>query len=99
MEVRRCSACGENKPLDQFKVKTVHADRTIYQAYCIACQREYRKRHYRRNKEVCLQRQRRRVQRIKQLAEQAKARPCADCGIQYAPWQMGFDHVKGKKVM
>jgi L-lysine 2,3-aminomutase len=31
--------------------------------------------------------------------EKAKARPCADCGNQYAPWKMDFDHTSGKKVM
>jgi hypothetical protein len=33
------------------------------------------------------------------MIREAKARPCADCGIQYAPWQMDFDHVRGIKVM
>jgi hypothetical protein len=26
-----------------------------------------------------------------------KARPCADCGIQYPPVVMDFDHVRGNK--
>jgi len=34
--------------------------------------------------------------KVRQLFEQvvyaAKAKPCMDCGIQYAPWVMQFDH-------
>jgi hypothetical protein len=99
MESRRCSACGENKPLNQFKIKSVYADRTIYQAYCIPCQREYRRRHYHSQKEQYYLRNRERERRIVEMAEEAKARPCADCGVQYPPWKMDFDHVSGTKVM
>lgn len=98
MEARRCSACHTSKPLNQFKIKSVHPDRVIYQAYCIPCQREYRKRHYRANKEEYLRRVRERNQRLRRLVQDAKAKPCADCGVQYAPWQMDFDHVRGVKV-
>jgi hypothetical protein len=27
-----------------------------------------------------------------------KARPCADCGVQYPPYIMDFDHVSGEKL-
>jgi hypothetical protein len=99
MEGRRCSACGCEKPLDQFKIKYIHADRTVHQAYCIACQREYRQRHYLNNKQEYYRRNREREGRIRSIVEQAKARPCADCGVPYAPWQMDFDHVSGLKLM
>ena len=29
--------------------------------------------------------------------KKAKSVPCADCGIQYKPHQMDFDHVRGEK--
>jgi hypothetical protein len=99
METRRCPACATDKPLGCFKVKAAHADRIIHQAYCISCQRAYRQGHYRANREEYLLRKRERDRRIRKLAEEAKARPCADCGVRYAPWQMDFDHVLGKKVM
>lgn len=97
MDRRRCPACGEIKTLDQFHVKKRYADRIIYNAYCIPCAREYRRNHYRDNKDYYLRREAARKQRIKQMVRDAKARPCADCGIQYASWQMDFDHVKGTK--
>jgi hypothetical protein len=98
METRRCAICGESKPLDQFNAKVKHADRTIYDAYCRPCRSEYRRQHYQANKKQYYQRVRERERRIKAIVEAAKARPCVDCGIQYAPWKMDFDHVSGKKV-
>lgn len=100
METRRCAICGENKPLDHFNTKVKHADRTIYDAYCRPCRREYRQRHYQANKKDYFRRVRERERRIYETVVcAAKARPCADCGIQFSPWQMDFDHVQGKKVM
>lgn len=99
MEARRCSACGESKPVDQFNARIKHANRTIYHTYCLPCRREYRRNHYQRNKAYYFQKVREREARIREMIRQAKARPCADCGIQYASWQMDFDHVRGVKIM
>lgn len=30
--------------------------------------------------------------RNKEFVNRAKSRPCADCGVQYNPWIMQFDH-------
>ncbi len=35
----------------------------------------------------------------KEYIQQAKAVPCTDCGVQYPPYVMDFDHVRGKKTM
>lgn len=100
METRRCAICAEKKPFDQFNVKVKHADRIIYDAYCRSCRREYRRQHYENNKAYYFRRVRERERRIYvEVVCAAKARPCADCGIQYAPWQMDFDHVRGTKLM
>lgn len=34
----------------------------------------------------------------KALVNSFKDKPCADCGAQYAPQLMDFDHVRGKKL-
>lgn len=39
-----------------------------------------------------------RQRRNKELIEQAKSRPCMDCGESFSLWQMDFDHVRGKKI-
>ena len=38
------------------------------------------------------------VQRNRKFVQEAKSRPCVDCGIQYPFYVMDFDHVRGKKV-
>jgi hypothetical protein len=32
------------------------------------------------------------------LIKQLKDKPCKDCGVQYPPYVMDFDHVRGEKV-
>ena len=39
-----------------------------------------------------------RQRRNKDLIEQAKNRPCLDCGERFSLWQMDFDHIKGGKI-
>lgn len=65
-----------------------------------AWQREYRKLHppppaartpARRIKE-------RRYQQLRrERVWKHKRKPCMDCGVQYSPWIMDFDHVRGEK--
>src|SRR5437667_290923 len=98
MEMRRCPRCTQEKPVTDFGVKVVRDGKLLRQAYCIRCQREYRKEHYRANQATYLTRKRQRDGRIREMVEKAKARPCADCGIQYPAWVMDFDHVSGNKV-
>jgi hypothetical protein len=41
--------------------------------------------------------QRKRREANKQLLNALKSRPCADCGVQYPPYVMDFDHLRDKK--
>jgi hypothetical protein len=34
----------------------------------------------------------------RRLVDSFKSQPCADCGIQYPPCVMDFDHVRGEKL-
>src|SRR5262245_31511337 len=34
----------------------------------------------------------------RELLDSLRRRPCADCGIQYPPYVMEFDHCRGKKT-
>ena len=43
-------------------------------------------------------RYRRRREKQRQFLQSAKARPCADCGIQYPFYVMQFDHARGEKA-
>jgi hypothetical protein len=60
--------------------------------------RESTRRYYEQNKEkFALARDRYRVRNMAFVTE-AKAKPCRDCGVQYPPVAMDFDHVRGQKV-
>lgn len=39
-----------------------------------------------------------RNQEFRELLCKAKQRPCADCGVEYPPYVMDFDHVRGEKL-
>lgn len=58
---------------------------------------------YKRNREAeCLRVRTRRDSKradIVAMIRAAKARPCMDCGVEYPPYVMDFDHVRGKKLV
>src|SRR5690242_7976843 len=68
---------------------------------CAPCNNEYnKKRGYslkRKLDKEAMDRLRKQWEKRRELVQQAKAKPCADCGIQYDYWIMQFDHVRGKK--
>lgn len=79
--MRVCNDCGENKSLDQFYDRK---DRRIDRR-CKVCHREYRKRHYRNNKEYYLSKARksdliRTSLNIEIIKSYLVEHPCIDCG-------------------
>jgi hypothetical protein len=64
--------------------------------------REYQRIWYRKNRELQIQRVARVTQRqrefSKQFIDNAKKKPCTDCGTCYPPYVLDFDHVRGVKV-
>jgi hypothetical protein len=63
--------------------------------------REYMRRWYKEHRELHIARvqvtTRRRRSSLRQQINVLKQRPCADCGVQYPPYVMQFDHVAGEK--
>lgn len=57
--------------------------------------KEYMNIYYRRTHEKRLVEQKYRRDKHREIINRAKMRPCADCGIQYSPWIMEFDHRMG----
>lgn len=57
-----------------------------------AYQRTWRKQH---TKSIALYNAQRRTL-ARHIVTIAKQVPCKDCGIQYKPWQMDFDHLRNK---
>jgi hypothetical protein len=64
--------------------------------------REYMRNWYAQNKQLQISRVRAdRARRRRELAEfidEFKRRPCADCGGDFPPYLMDFDHVNGDKL-
>jgi hypothetical protein len=62
-------------------------------------QREAERRWYRANRDRVFQKKNEKKARLRALVQQAKERPCADCGVEYPYFVMDFDHVEGEKAM
>lgn len=89
---KRCGRCGRNRLLKFFSRKS--GDRL--QSYCQDCHNEANRNHYLNNRQSHLERAYRRRAHLKQLIDEMKAKPCADCGVAYPPYVMDFDHREGK---
>lgn len=55
--------------------------------------RRYQRKYQRANPETYRLSVKRRDDKVRSLIWEAKARPCADCGVQYPPWVMDLDHL------
>jgi hypothetical protein len=97
VETKRCSRCGEDKPLNEFNRK----DRNHLQRYCRACNSAYLKEHYAKNLAYYVAK----AARFKKAQKTANRRllldyfsthPCVDCG-ETDPVVLQFDHVRGEK--
>lgn len=56
---------------------------------------EYHRIYWRRAHAKLLSYQRARHARHRELINREKMKPCVDCGVQYSPWVMTFDHRTG----
>lgn len=54
--------------------------------------KQKRREHYYANKEVYKERARAREAEMRKYVVDKKRVPCYDCGVQYNPWVMDFDH-------
>lgn len=59
--------------------------------------RRYQREYAKRNSKSLLEKKRARRIEQREFIDAAKSKPCADCGVQYDPWIMDFDHVRGEK--
>ncbi len=67
-----------------------------------AYHREYQRKWYARHRALQMARvtpgNRRARAAINNYVDQVKRRPCADCGGNFPPFMMDFDHVRGEKT-
>lgn len=89
--MKKCSKCGEIQSLHAFPKSKNSKDG--YAGRCKMCQRELSRQHYKSNKHKYNKSRDKTRERNKQIIWDAKSVPCADCGVQYDPWIMQFDHL------
>jgi uncharacterized Zn ribbon protein len=85
--LRLCSKCGEMKN---------HSEGT--KAYCQECQSEYKKAHYRANKETYLLKNKNRKASMQRFVDAAKSYPCHDCETSWPSCAMEYDHTEDNKI-
>jgi hypothetical protein len=79
--MKRCPRCGICKEDEEFSLRRRNG-REYRQPWCRLCKRAYEREHPR-------------ILLTKRLIRQAKAKPCADCGVMYPYYVMDFDHRPG----
>lgn len=95
--MKQCGRCKQDLPLDAFNKNARQKDGLHRD--CRACKKKYQADWYQRHKAEhrkrtrLLNRQHRATSRALVIA--AKARPCADCAIEYPWYVMDFDHLPG----
>lgn len=89
---KRCGRCGRNRLLKFFNKRRASG----LQSYCRDCHRAANQTHYLDNRRAHLEKAVRRRARLRQLVNEAKSRPCADCGLSYPFYVMDFDHREVK---
>ena len=86
--MKTCSKCGELKDYDDFPRRGEG-----YRSECKVCHREACRNHYRENKQDYFDRNKERKDYLRRLVLFYKDQPCVDCGQQYEPRVMQFDHL------
>ncbi len=98
-EARKCTGCGLERPIVEFRVKNKKTGRRG--TWCRACRSAYGKLHYERNRDAYLSRRRARRRRGGErdtywswLMTYLSVHPCVDCG-ETDPVVLQFDHRDG----
>jgi hypothetical protein len=96
--VKRCSVCGETKPVDDFMWSKKSQGKR--DCYCRPCRAEYKQAHYAANKARYIANAKARnaklaVERVGWLLDYFASHPCVDCG-EGDPMVLEFDHLRDK---
>lgn len=93
--MKTCAKCKQTKPLDEFCKNKARADGLHHS--CRACKRadqaEWYQKHKKEHRAKVIIRTKEQEELGRKLIRQAKAKPCADCGVQYPHYVMDFDHL------
>lgn len=83
VEGRRCSRCGEIKPIEEFSIKNKTTG--LRRVWCRDCARAYGREHYQKNRAAYLAKTQRRRQESRPVVKAKidaylREHPCVDCG-------------------
>lgn len=95
MEKKKCTKCLENKYISCFS--KAHTKKSGYKSQCKACDSEYGKLHYSKNKEKYYKSRRKNIAKLtNEVREYKEKNPCTDCGKYFPYFIMEFDHLRDK---
>lgn len=86
--MKTCTKCGIEKEQSLFAAR----NSVTSHAHCKACQRALSSAHYQSDKKKYIHRISVRQDELRTWLFELKSKPCMDCGNQFKPWQMDFDH-------
>jgi len=92
---KKCPLCNTEKPLEFFSKNASRKDGLS--GHCKECHKILRKEHYIKNKKKIILQVYARKDRYYEWINTLKNKPCKDCGRNYPPYIMDFDHLKNKK--
>lgn len=94
--MKKCARCKKVKPLSGFRYK--NKERGWLQPYCIECNKEANKEHYRKNKQDYLAKNLLRKKELKKFVTGYKENSgCAQCG-DTRHWVLDFHHEGNKEI-
>jgi hypothetical protein len=94
-KTKTCSECRQEKPTTEYHRNK--SKRDGLQSMCKRCRKSYTKQHYEANKQSYVDRSKTQTKRYKEWYLSLKSGPCADCGKNYHPCQLDFDHIGSDK--
>ena len=92
--MKTCSTCHESKIEGEYAKNKSNKDGLGYS--CKVCHRKYLKSHYERNKVFYKDKAKKRQRDFRERTDALKSVPCTDCGGEWPPCAMDFDHLGGK---
>ena len=87
---KQCTKCEQAKPTSEFNKRSSSRDGLSSQ--CSQCNRDNLKAHYGRNKDYYITKGRELARKKRKWLAEQKDVPCADCGGEFPPYCMDFDH-------
>lgn len=87
---KRCVTCGATKPITDFYGNKARSDGL--QTYCKDCNKKRAVAYYQKNKESYVKRNQQARVALREWVASLKSVPCVDCGGEFPPCCMDFDH-------